>query len=119
MEEIAQVEDAQVVHAELQEMTPILVDGAQNMGGIKDVADALFHTKVEEIPMLCFLIQMEAMMLDFGKLMILTGDNATMETHHAIYNKISTVRFGFINGEEIPGNCGVLMRLADADNLTY
>lgn len=112
-----QVADAQAVHVEQLKTWLILTDGVPNTVGTKTVVTALYLTKVEETLTLCFTIPTELSMLDSGKSINQTGAHAVEDQPHVIFKQISTVPLKFINGEETPGNSGVLTVLVDADHM--
>jgi hypothetical protein len=86
--EIAQVVDVQVVHVVLNGLQLILVPGVLDIHGVKIAADVLYHMKVEEMLMLCYLILMDLLMLDSGKLIVLTGMLVVEVIHHADFKLI-------------------------------
>jgi hypothetical protein len=66
-EETALQANVLLATAEPLKLCKILLLGVPNTHGIKLAANALFHMKVEEIPMLLTTTQMDQLMLDFGK----------------------------------------------------
>lgn len=115
MVEIVQVEDAQAVHVVPHVLWLTSAAGVPDIHGIKIVADVLSHMKVEEMPMLCYSILMDLLMLDSGKLTVLTGMLAVEEAHHVDLKPILHALLEFINGVAIPGNSGVHIQLVDVD----
>ena len=113
----AQVADAQAVHVVQPKTWLTLMDGVPNTAGTKTVVTALSHTKVEEMPTLCFTTPTEHSMLDSGKSINQTGVHAVEDVPHAIFNQTSTVLLKFINGDQTPGNSGVLTALVDVDHI--
>ena len=91
MEGTVQVDDVQAAHAVPPKTWLIFRDGVAGTIGIKAVADASFHMKVEETQMPCSTTQMEVTTLDSGKSMILTGDNAMEEMLHVTFKATSIV----------------------------
>jgi hypothetical protein len=85
VEEIAQVENVEVVHVGHQNLWLTLQLGVLNIHGIKLVANVLFHTNQEEMGMLCFSTLTEPLTSDFGKSINQTGVHAVEEVHHAIF----------------------------------
>ena len=61
--------------------------------------------------------QMELLMLDFGKLIMSTGDNVMEVVHHAIQTPTLNAPKKFMHGEEIHGDYGQPQKDADADDL--
>lgn len=112
-----QVADAQVVHVVLPKTWLISADGVLNKIGIKAAAVALSRTKVEEMPMLCFITPTELLTSDSGKSINQTGVNAIMDMPHVIFHQTSAVPGRFINGEETPGNSGAPTVLVDVDHI--
>ena len=91
------------------------MDGVPNIVGTKTVATVSSHTKVEEMPMLCFTTPTEHSMLDSGKSINQTGAHAVEDMPHAIFNQTLTVPSKFINGEETLSNSGAHTLLVDVD----
>ena len=114
--ETAQVENAQSAIAEQQDCNKILQHGVPNIqAGIKHAANVLSHMKVEEMLINKIRILMDLMMLDYGRLIILTGVDVTMDMLHVTLIKILTVLLRYINGLEIHGRLGLLQLDVDAD----
>jgi hypothetical protein len=91
--EIVLQEDAHHAPVETQDSCKTLQHGVENTIGIKIVANVLYHMNQEEMPMQSTTIQMHHMMLDFGKLTMLIGEDVMEDMPHVIPLKISIVLF--------------------------
>ena len=116
MEETVPVESVLLVFVAPIRAFRILPTGAVNTHGIKNVVNALYPMKVEEMLMLSTTIQTDQQMSDCGKLITLTGDNAVMGKLHAILKSTWHVQLEYTHGEETHSNCGRLIQLADAEH---
>lgn len=65
--------------------------------------------------MLLIIILMVVMMLDYGRLIMLIGDNVIMAKRHVIPKLILIVLSRFISGVVILGNFGPRILLVDAE----
>lgn len=112
---IVQVGSVRRVIVERIRICRIYQAGAGNTHGIKVAVCASYHMKVEEMRMPLITIQMVLLMLEFGKLITLTGVNVVMGRLLVILRLILHVLSKFINGEEIHSNCGPHILLVDAE----
>lgn len=83
----------------------IFLHGVLNIIGVRAAASALCHMKVEEMQMPCITVQMDQLMLGYGKLIRLIG-HAMEVMLLVIQTKIWNAPSAFTRMQEIAGNPG-------------
>ena len=116
MEVTVQVEIVQTVFvalAQIMLVSPVIAPGE---AGVKPAVNVLPHTNQVVMLMPNAITQMDLMMLDFSKLMILTGMHVTVVILLVILTKILVVLKRYMLGEVILGNYG--LHVANVDVVT-